>query len=182
MKESSYSKIANKVSPLIRRYLDLAIKKSGSFVSVLRLSVPASTKPDVYGRMPNPTISSGEISNAVISYPLNEIEMFDNVKNKNLNVNSISLMDILPITLYTAFETSSGDVTETIDLENGDYIIHVLKDHRGNKLPIRLQVEKMTGSFYDRNLVNMWYELSLVRGKLRSDIETTIQNYVDLVD
>lgn len=182
MRESSYSKIANKVSPLIRRYIDLAIKKSGSFVSVLRLSVPDGSKPDVYGRFPTPTITSGEISNAIISYPLNEIELFDSVKNTKLNVTSIDLTDILPITLYTSFETSSGDTTETVDLDSGDYIIHVLKDHKGNKLPIKLQVEIMRGSFYDRNLISMWYELSLVRGKLRADVETAIQNYVDSVE
>ena len=178
MRESTYSKISNAVSPLIRRYTDIAIRKAGAFVQVLKISVPEGARPDIHGRMPNPTVSTDIISNAVINYPVNELEMFDRVKDNDLNINSIDIMELLPINFYTSFET---DITsgEIVDLERGDYIIHVLRDHKKNKLPIKLQVETLKGAFNDRNLVNMWYELSLVRGKLRSDVENIIQEYVE---
>ena len=182
MAESTYSKIANKVSPLIRRFLDLAIRKMGSFVEVLRIT--STGKKDAYGKETGVSVSANIVTNVVIDYPLNEVELFDNVKDTSLNATSINLMDILPINMWTSFEStpledeelSSG---ELVDLERGDYIIHVLKDHKGNKLPIKLQVEKLIGSFYDRNLVTNQYEVSLVRGRLTTDMEALITNYVN---
>ena len=176
MAESTYSKIAHKVSPLIRNFLDLAVKKMGSFVEVLRIS--STGVKDVYGRETGATLSSGSIYNVVIDYPLNEIEMFDSVKNSDLNINSISLTDLLPINLFTSFNTdsSSGELT---DLERGDYIVHVLRDHQANKIPIKLQVERLIGSFYDRDITTIQYEVSLERGKLNATIEAVITNYVD---
>jgi len=176
MSESTYSKIANKVSPLIRRYLDPAIRKMGSYVQVLRIS--STGKKDAYGREPSATISDDIITNVIIDYPLNEVELFDSVKNSELNVSSISLTDILPINLWTSFNTdlSSG---ELVELERGDYLVHVLRDHRSNKVPIKLQVERMIGSFYDKNITTLQYEVSLVRGKLNTSAEAKITEYVN---
>ena len=183
--ESSYSKIANKVSPLIRKYLDLAIKKMGSFVEVLRIT--STGRADAYGEAPTPTVTANIVTNVVIDYPLNEIELFDNVKNTELDITSINLMDILPINMFTSFETeiTSGEVLssgELVDLERGDYIIHVLRDHRNNKLPIKLQVERMIGSFYDRNITTLQYEVSLVRGNLNTATEALITEYINNLD
>ena len=184
MAESSYSKIANKVSPLIRKYLDLAIKKMGSFVEVLRIT--STGRADAYGEKAS-EVSANIVTNVVIDYPLNEIELFDNVKNTELDVTSINLMDILPINMFTSFETeiTSGEVLssgELVDLERGDYIIHVLRDHRDNKLPIKLQVERMVGSFYDRNITTLQYEVSLVRGNLNTATEALITEYINNLD
>lgn len=182
MPESSYSKISNKVAPLIRRYLDLAIKKMGSFVQVLHIT--STGKKDAYGREASATISANIVTNVVIDYPLNEVELFDNVKNAQFNATSLNLMDILPINLFTCFETeiSSGEPLtsgELVNLERGDYVVHVLRDHNGNKLPVKMQVERIIGSFYERNITTMQYELSLVRGKLASSGEVMITNYIN---
>jgi len=96
-------------------------------------------------------------------------------------------MDILPINMFTSFETeiTSGEVLssgELVDLERGDYIIHVLRDHRDNKLPIKLQVERMVGSFYDRNITTLQYEVSLVRGNLNTATEALITEYINNLD
>jgi hypothetical protein len=176
MTESSYSKIAKTASPLIRKYLDLAIKKMGSFVEVLRIT--STGRKDAYGRETSVTLSSGAISNVVLNYPLGEIELFDSVKNQDLNISSVNLAEILPVTLYTSFSTdiTSGELT---NLERGDYIVHVLRDHKANKIPIKLQIERMVGSFYDKTLVTLQYEASLVRGKLNSTAEAMITEYVN---
>jgi hypothetical protein len=135
MSESTYSKIARKVSPLIRKYLDLAIKKMGSYVQVLKIT--STGVKDAYGRETSATLSTDIIGNVVIDYPLNEVDLFDNVKNNDFNVTSVNLADLLPVMIYTSFETdvSSGEI---INLERGDYIIHVLKDYNNNKLPIKI--------------------------------------------
>lgn len=179
MTESTYSKIAKAVAPLARRFLDLAISKLGSFVEVLRIT--STGKKDAYGKEIGASISSNVVTNVVIDYPLNEVELFDFAKDTNLNVNSISLTDILPITLFTSFAT---DITsgELVDLERGDYIIHVLRDHRNNKMPIKLQVEKLIGSYYDKSIVTLQYEASLVRGKLNTAAETMITNYINSLE
>jgi len=175
MAESTYSKIAAKVAPIARRFLDLVIRKAGSFVNILRIQ--STGVKDAYGREKGITISSGEITNVVIDYPLNEVELFDFTKDNQLNAGSISLMDILPINLYTSFATTSSG--ELVDLERGDYLVHVLRDHRANKIAIKLQVERFIGSFYDKNLTTLQYEVSLVRGKLTTAVETVITSYVN---
>jgi len=179
MIESSYSKIAARVSILIRRFGDLAIKKLGSFVGVLRIT--SNSKKDAYGRETGASITSNIVTNVVIDYPLNEVELFDSVKDTNLNINSISLTDILPVNLFTSFNT---DITsgELVNLERGDYIIHVLRDHRGNKIAIRLQVERLISSFMDKNINTLQYEASLVRGKLNTTAETMITNYINSLE
>jgi hypothetical protein len=172
MADSPFHKISEAISSVKRKLNDTNIDIVGTSFFYIRVTKGDS---DVFGYSED-TYESGIINNAIIQYPLNEIEMFDSSENTDAETTYINLNEILPITLITKFEGSG-----IVGLEEGDILVDVIQDEHGNNVPIKLEVSRPMGYFEEKFLIGKKYELSLVRGEIDTVVEASITAYVNEV-
>lgn len=176
MKKTSFIKLSEKLAPVIRKLSDVNINLLGRDTEVLKIT---KGTPDVYG-VSEDTYSSEIINNIIIKYPLSEVEIFDETENTQSDTTSISLMDILPIEVMVRYEDSSiyPDI-DVVGIESGDILVDILRDENNNKIPIRMEVKRLNGEFFGRDLVKRLYQCTLIRGTLDStEAENLITEYI----
>lgn len=173
MARSGRDQISEVLSSNVRAVQDVLLDELGTWIQLLRISKGES---DVFGYV-DTTYDSEVINNCLVSYPFNEIELFSRRTNQNSPVFSISMAEILPITLWTKFEGEYA--SDPVELEEGDILVDIVKDHKGTKLPITMEVEKLIGGFDSKNLISRKYELSLSRNNYDSAIQQKIDNFVN---
>ena len=172
--QSIQDRLTSQLSPVIRKLSDLHVKKLGAKISVLRI-IRTSIRDGLFGEE-NETLESSILANVILNYPLNNVELFARKESQNLNITSISLMDILPVKMRILFE---GDYAEDpIEVQEGDYIIDCFFDDSGDKIPLILQVTDLVGSFFGKYLVKKEYHLSLERGAPEDLIQAEIDTYL----
>jgi len=176
MAESIIDKLSKSLSPIYRQLQDFKVGiLLGTSIKVLRIS---TSTPDVMGETQETLISS-VLDNVIITHPYaGKVQIFESYSDitKQVSGGSIDVWDILPINMQVLF---TGDfTTEAISVKRGDLIIEILKDGKGNKLPLIMQIEKVFGAFLVKNLVARNYELSLYRGQLTSAIQNALNVFL----
>jgi len=79
--------------------------------------------------------------------------------------------------LYIKFD---GHITaDAVALTEGDIVVDVIRDEQGNKIAIRMEVEKIMGSFQGKQLIGRYAELSLSRKEYGTTIETLITAFIN---
>lgn len=176
MATSIIDKISNALQPI---YIKLQNHKIGILlgtgIKVLRISM---STPDAMGETTETLISS-VLDNVIVSHPYGgKVQVFETYNDitKQISAGAIDIWDVLPINMQVLF---SGDFTsEAVSVKKGDLIIEILKDDKGNKLPLIMQVEKVFGAFMVKNMVAKNYELSLYRGILSSAIQNALDVFL----
>ncbi len=169
-----WSTITEAIAPSLLSLQDIKTSLLGTPCQLLRIHLEAVK--DIDGEQ-EATYTSGVISNAIIKYPMGEVELFDYTSDANADSSAFSLSEIMPITLYTHFSgVNSADIT---NVEKEDIIIDVKKNEHGLPLPIILKVNYIAyGSFMGQRLVTKRYELSIVRGPLQDNIQAVVNSYI----
>jgi len=118
------------------------------------------------------------MANVIIKYPYSKVEMWSKVGDQGkFNANVMDLSEILPIELTLQF---TGDISEEpVSIVAGDYLVDVLFDENRNKLPMVLEIMRVQGSFFNKELVGKYAEASLVRGKMEPEIQVEVDRYIN---
>lgn len=169
----------------IRELQDLKLELLGTKTQVLRIiqtvSPTASTlnrkrRRDLWGDKKN-EVETNMISNVVINYPTERIELYQHKDEPQVTVEAIELVDILPIEMYMEWGGEYGE--DPVKLNRGDLIVDVhFGEEETEKIPIILKVEKVSGAKYSKYLVRKIAQLSLFRGKLEDPIRLAIDEYI----
>jgi hypothetical protein len=159
-------KIAGAFAKSKRKFYDLGVSLGGKQVEVLRFFV----KEDRYGDETSSTLSSSSIS-VVVDYPPGEIPMnrfrTDALSGADsIDSSGIFLFDILPIYVFSKFEDN---------VERGDLLVHFIKDDKGNKLCIVLQISDTLGKF-TTEVVWKKQIAAPFNGKLPSEVQEYISD------
>jgi hypothetical protein len=177
MTESIVDKLSSKLAPV---YIKLQDHKTGTLlgtaIKVLRISM---STPDAMGETTETLISS-VLDNVIITHPYaGKVQIFETYNDitKQINTGSIDIWDVLPIQMQVLFNGTFS--TEAVSVKRGDLIIEILKDDKGNKLPLIMSVEKLFGSFLVKNMVARNYELTLYRGTLTSAIKNALNKFLE---
>ena len=176
MSKTPFSKLSEKLSPVIRKLSDINIELLGRDTQVLKIT--KGDTPDMYG-VTSDVYSSEILNNVIIKYPLSEVEMFDSTHDNTSDVDSISLMDILPIEVMVRYQDSGGVDTDVVGLEPADIIVDILRDEHDNKIPIRMEIKRIQGEFFGRDMVKRLYQATLTRGSYTSEVESLITDYIN---
>ena len=174
---SPRDQLAAAIAGPLRTLQDAKLELLGTSVQLLRISrAPA----DDFG-FKTASYSSQTISDCIIQYPMSKIWLAQNRTGTGTatvtNVKAINLSEILPVTLYIKFD---GHITaDAIALTEGDIVVDVIKDEQGNKIAIRLEVEKVMGSFMGKQIIGKFFELSLSRKEYSATIETLITAFIN---
>jgi hypothetical protein len=179
--ESLIDKISTSLAPVMRKLNDVTVILMGTRTNLLRITrqIDNFTKKeqDVFGSK-KPTWKASLMANVIIKYPYSKVEMWSKIgSDGKFNANVMDLSEILPIELTLQF---TGDVNqEPISIVAGDYLVDVLFDENRNKLPMVLEVMRIQGSFFNKELVGKYAEASLVRGALEPEIKVEVDRYVN---
>lgn len=176
MSESIVDKITRNLAPVYRTLQDLKVGiLLGTAIKVLRIT---KTTPDVMGETEE-TVSASVLDNVIIQHPYaSKVQLFESYSQitQQISVGSIDIWDILPIQMQVLFNGTFA--SEAIEIKRGDLIIEILKDDKGNKLPLIMSVEKVFGAFLVKHQVGRNYELTLYRGILSSTIQTALDEFI----
>jgi hypothetical protein len=180
-KQSVYDKIGAGLAPILRKLNDVKLNFIGTKTQILRIIATntdynADLQGDLLGDKTN-TYSSEVVDNVYIQYPFNEVELFQMVDGSGENsVGAMSLTELMPIKMIVPF----GGTTSTTarDFDQNDIIVDVVKDHTGRKIPLILTAPKLVGTLWNKELVKKTYMLTFFRGKLETEIQTHVDNYI----
>ena len=176
MSRSIVDSLSEKLAPVYRKLQDLKVGiLLGTAIEVLRIT---QTTPDVMGETEE-TVSATVIDNVIIQHPYaSKVQIFETYSQltQQINTGSIDIWDVLPIQMQVLF--SGTFASEAIEIKRGDLIIEILKDDKGNKLPLIMSVEKVFGAFFVKYQVGRNYELTLYRGILSSTIQTALDEFI----
>ena len=174
-KKSLFDKINNAISPAIRKLQDLHIDLLGTKTTLLRISSSYNNlmEDESY------TLQQQVIANAIIEYPFQDIEIFaQKDQASSLEVDSFSILDILPIRVIVPIESSNNSGITTVNFDENDLIVDVFYDHDDNKIPVILQSPVLKGTFKGKHIIQKTYEANLYRGILEDDIQTIVDDYI----
>lgn len=174
---SPRDELSNAICTCLRDVQDAKLELMGTATQLLRISrAPA----DDFG-FKNTSYSSQTLNDCIIQYPMSKIWIAQTRTGTGAatteNVKGINLAEILPVTLYVKFKGSFP--VDAVSINESDIIVDVIKDDQNNSIPIRLEVEKILGTFQGKNIIGRYYELSLSRKTYSSTIETLITNFVN---
>jgi len=173
---SPRDQIAAAVAPCLRELQDAKLDLMGTKTQILRISkAPA----DDFG-FKVASYSSEIIRDAILQYPMSKIWIAQMKTGTGAatveTVKAVNLAEILPVTMYVKF---NGIITaENTCINEGDIVVDVITDEQGSKLPIRLECEKVLGTFQGKQLIGRYYELSLSRKVYSTAIELLITNFI----
>jgi hypothetical protein len=174
---SPKDELAAAIAGPLRTLQDAKLELLGTSTQLLRISrAPA----DDFG-FKTASYSSQTIDDCIIQYPMQKIWLAQNrtgTGNSTVtNVKAINLSEILPVTLYIKF---NGNINNApVALTEGDIVVDVIRDDKYNKVAIRMEVEKIMGSFFGKQFIGRYAELSLSRKEYSSTIETLITSFVN---
>jgi len=175
-KKTAFDQINTDLVTAMHKLQDVIVDIVGTRTSLLRIFV---TETDLMGDS-TLELSSSLIDNCVIEYPFSDIEILtykDQVSS--LEADAISMWDLLPIKIIMKIDPSLSTSTQSINLDENDYIVDVLYDQSNNKIPIIMKAPVLKGTFMGKHLIQRTYEATLQRGLLEDDIQTVIDDYVD---
>lgn len=187
-------KLCEKLAPVYRKLHDLnAETLLGTEAKVLRITTSA---PDVMGDVEE-TFTTEVIDNAIIKHPFSSsVQVFAEYSNitNQLETGAIDLWEVLPVELRISFneiakqkaKENNTQVTKpeveakVIELKRGDMIVEVLvDDNSGSKLPLVFQISRIFNKFLGKYVVSRYYEMTLYRGMLSTDIKTEINKFIN---
>ena len=175
-KRSLFDKISSAIAPSIRRLQDLHIDLLGTKTTLLRIS----TSYDNLMEDESYTLQQQVIANAIIEYPFQDIEIFaEKDQQSSLDINSFSILDILPIKVIVPIETTNSSGITAVNLDENDLLIDVFYDYDDNKIPVILQNPVIRGTFKGKHIIQKTYNATLYRGILEDDIQTIVNDYID---
>ena len=120
------------------------------------------------------------LSNIIIKYPFNNIEIFQKKGNPdNVQLSGIDVTEILPIVAELKFNGEYD--ADPIQINLGDKLVDVFFDDRQNAVPIVLECMKFKGNFFGKNMVSKQCDLSLHRGPLPTEIKDLVDEYISNV-
>lgn len=175
MNTSITDKLSNSLSPIYRILQDLKVSLLGTAIKVLRIT---KTTPDVMGETQE-ILTASVLDNVIIQHPYaSKVQLFESYSQitQQISTGSIDIWDVLPIQMQVLFNGTFA--SEAIEIKRGDLIIEILKDDKGNKLPLIMSVEKIFGAFFVKHQVGRNYELTLYRGILSSTIQTALDEFI----
>lgn len=194
---SILDKISDRISPVIRRLSDINQNIEGTASQLLRIrrlvnpyykQTNTRQRMSVLGDFAEElsVLNSELLTNVIIKYPFNQIEFFQNLSQETegepLQITSIDVNEILPIVATFIFEGKyNSDEKDPINLKKGDIIVDTFFDHNQNSIPILLEIGRMKGSWFGKNIVTKSCELSIRRGKLPKDVEPLVQEYLNKI-
>lgn len=177
-KKSFRDNFTQKLAPVYRRLLNINIQLHGTKTTVLRIFRTRVNRFGDFGF----TFDTQVIGNTIIRYPFTNLEMFGKRGDANpqglkqSEVHALDLTDLLPIEMTVEFVGEYAD--DPINIQRDDIIVDILKDEFGRKIPVVMQVTKLLGSFFGKDIVSKKVELSLVRGQLEEELQTKIDAYI----
>jgi hypothetical protein len=175
-KKTVFDKINEDIANPLRSLQDIHIDITGSKVSLLRIT---ESEPDLLGDSTS-TLSSSLIANCSIEYPFSDIEILAYAdQESSLQVDAISMWDLLPVKIIMKIDDSLSTSTESINIDSNDFLVDVMYDQSGNKIPIIMKSPVLKGTFMGKHLIQKTYEATLQRGLLEDDVQTVVDNYVD---
>jgi len=174
---SPRDQLSNAISPCLRDLQDIKLDLMGTSTQLIRISkAPA----DDFG-FKTTSYSSQIIKDCIIQYPMSKVwiaQMKTGTGSVTTEqVKAINLAEILPITLYVKF--SGTILAESTCMNEGDIVVDVIKDEHGNLMPIRMEIEKILGTFMGKNIIGRYYECSLSRKQYSTTIETIITAFIN---
>lgn len=176
--KTPYGQLAQRLAPVIRNLQDMTINKlTGSKTALLRI------KQDTIDLLGDETYSLQDhiIANCIVEYPFSDIEIFA-VKDSqsSLNVNSVSIFDLLPVKIVVPFDgTTLLYKEDSSNLDENDLLVDCLEDHNGNKIPIIMQAPVIRGTFLEKHIIQKTYNATLFRGTLEASIQTIVTRYIN---
>jgi hypothetical protein len=178
----SYTKspkdVLSQLSAELKRNLsDIRIDVLGTKTKVLRIEVGEK---DLFGDY-DETLLSDLTANVIINHPMgNNQWLFSTLNSDNeMEVDTINLWEILPIKMKVKYSSELELSEEPVAIKKGDIIVELLEDENSNKIQVVYQVSKLFGGFEGKYLYEKSYELNLYRGTIPSDIQNSINNYVN---
>lgn len=176
MSESIVDKLTRNLAPVMRKLQDLKVGiLLGTAIEVLRIT---QTTPDVMGETEE-SVNATVIDNVIIQHPYaSKVQIFETYSQltQQITTGSIDIWDVLPIQMQVLFDGTFA--TEAVEIKRQDLIVEVLKDDKGNKLPLIMSVEKVFGAFFVKHQVGRNYELTLYRGILSESIQTAVDEFI----
>lgn len=192
---SILDKLSDRISPVIRRLSDINQNVEGTAIQLLRIRRVVSPhlkqtntrqRLSVLGDFNEELtmLDTDLLSNISIKYPFTNIEYFQNLSNDNqdepFEITSVDVNDILPIIATFIFEGkyNSSD-KDPLQLKKGDIIVDIFYDENQQAIPIPLEIGRVRGSWFGKNIVTKSCELSIRRGKLPKDVEPLVEKYIN---
>lgn len=192
---SILDKLSDRISPVIRRLSDINQNVEGTAIQLLRIrrvvkpyykQTNNKQRMSVLGDFSEEltVLNTDLLSNISIKYPFTNIEYFQNLSNDNqdepFEITSVDVNDILPIIATFIFEGkyNSSD-KDPLQLKKGDIIVDIFYDENQQAIPIPLEIGRVRGSWFGKNIVTKSCELSIRRGKLPKDVEPLVEKYIN---
>jgi hypothetical protein len=180
--QSLQDKLSQALAPVNRKVSDINVGLFGTRVNLLRISKAIDTftgkKHNIFGDYEQQW-GSTVLSNVVIKYPFDKVELFHKETNGTFQGTGIDLMEFLPITLDLQFY---GEFSEDpIVMKEGDLLVDVLFDENNNGMPMVMELKRLYGGFYGKDIVSKKAEMTLSRGALATDIQNEIDIYIQQV-
>lgn len=181
---SLLDKISTQLAPVMRKLNDITVFLMGTRVNLLRITKKIDDftrkQQDVFGSK-TPVWKASLLSNVIIKYPYTDVEMWSKVMpDGKFNARTLDISDLLPIEITLQF---TGNINEDpISIVDGDYLVDVLFDENHNKIPVIMEVMKLKGSFFNKELVTKKAECSLVRGSIEPEIKVEIDRYLNSIN
>jgi len=168
--------LAEKLAHVYRKVSNIVIDTAGTRTKIFRIAVGEADLMGDYSE----TIDSQIIDNVTITYPSGELEINSNMGVEQTDSTDFDMWDIMPIMLKVPFQYDNDlDFdTSAIAITTDDIIVHVKYDENRNKIPIIMEVKKVKSEFLHTELVNKFYELTLHRGTLSTELQVAIDLYV----
>lgn len=167
--------ISEKLSPSKRKLFDFNVKILGTKTQLLRITISST---DSWGQTTE-QYDSTVINNAIVKHPwASNIQIFGSLNQSinNYETSAIDLWDVLPIVIFIPF---SGDTEEKqVAVKKGDLFVECLRDEHGNKIPLILEITKIYGSFFVKNIVGKYLEAALYRGTPAQEVQNIINIYL----
>lgn len=193
MNKSILDVISDSISPVIRRLSDIQSNVSGTNTQVLRVYRVIKPYYKQRNNIQNQSIlgdwqerlESEILYNVRINYPFNQVEYFNFRKVNESNIlqgtitspiHGIDFLENLPIIAEFMFEGEYE--SKPVLLNKGDKIIDIFYDENLNAVPIILEVFKILGDFFGKNIIGKKAQLSLFAGKLPEDMQNIVNEYV----
>ena len=170
---SIFDKVAQAVSPVLRKLSDIRVKQVGTKTSVLRIT---KTSQNVFGDQ-SLALETSVIDDVILYYPFKDVEIFATKdSNQTFQTQALDIVDLLPITMQVQFVGNASE--DAFSIKKNDIVVDSLLDENNNILPIIMQVTRLRGSFNSKFVVKRSYELTLVREQIEDDIQAEIDNYI----
>lgn len=186
--------ISDRQSPVLRRLSDINQNIEGTATQLLRIRRVVSPhlkqtnsrqRLSVLGDFNEELtiLDTDLLSNIIVKYPFSNIEYFQNLsqetENDPLQITSIDVNEILPILATFIFEGKFNSADkDPLQLKKGDIIVDIFYDENQNAIPIPLEIGKVRGTWFGKNIVTKSCELSIRRGKLPKDVQLLVEKYI----